>query len=203
VVQLVGGFDYHVKANGRRTRQCQRNRSVRKVISIDEYIRRFPKSTRKVLRQMRRTIQAAAPGAEETIKYGIPTFRLNGNLVHFGGFEHHVSFFPTSSPMKPFKAELAKYETSRGTIRFPVDKPLPLSLIRKIVRFRVGQMVPPSPFAALAAPAQRALTRAGIATLKQLSRKSERQIAGLHGIGPSGLRKLRVILRSNGMRFRR
>jgi len=176
---------------------------VRNVRSIDEYIRRFPKSTQKVLRQMRRTIQAAAPEAEETIKYGIPTFWLNGNLVHFGGFEHHVSFFPTSSPMKPFKAELTRYETSRGTIRFPVDKPLPLSLIRKIVRFRVGQMVPPNPIAALAAPAQRALGRAGITSVQQLSRKTEPQIAGLHGVGPGALKQLRLLLRQSGMKFRR
>jgi uncharacterized protein YdhG (YjbR/CyaY superfamily) len=171
--------------------------------SVDQYIRSFPKSTQKLLRQMRRTIRDAAPEAEETIKYGIPTFYLHGNLVHFGGFENHVSFFPTSLPMKVFKAELSQYETSTGTVRFPIDRPLPLSLIRKIVRSRVGQVVPPDPFAALAAPAQRALRRVGITTVEQLSRKTERQIAELHGMGPSTLRKLRVLLRSNGKRFKR
>lgn len=168
--------------------------------SIDEYISGFPKPTQKLLRQMRRTIHSAAPVAAETIKYGIPTFVLSGNLVHFGGFEHHVSFFPTLAPMKAFKRELSKYELSKGTIRFPLNQPLPLALIRKIVLFRVAQS---NPFYELAGPAQRALARAGITSLKQLSKKTERQVSELHGMGPGAVEKLRASLRRSGLRFKR
>lgn len=172
---------------------------MRNFKSVDEYIRSFPKPTQKLLKQMRRTIRRAAPEATEAIKYGIPTFVMNGNLVHFGGFENHVSFFPTGAPVEVFKRELSRYETSRGTIRFPLDKPLPLALIRKIVLFRVAQA---NPFHELAAPAQRALTGAGINSIKQLSKRTERQTSELHGMGPGTLRMLRGILRRNGLKFR-
>jgi uncharacterized protein YdhG (YjbR/CyaY superfamily) len=172
---------------------------MREVSSIDDYIRSFPISTRKLLQQMRRTIRKAAPKAEEAVKYGIPTFTLNGNLVHFGGYEHHVSFYPTSSPMKAFKRELSRYQTSRGTIRFPIDEPLPLALIGRIVRFRVAEV---SPFQELAAPAQRALGRAGITSVKRLSSASESQLSRLHGIGPDALRTLRTMLRASGLKFK-
>ncbi len=148
---------------------------------------------------MRRTIHSAAPEATEAIKYGIPTFVLNGNLVHFGGFESHVSFFPTSAPMDVFKRELSNYETTKGTIHFPLDKPLPIALIRKIVLFRVAQS---NPFHNVAASAQRALARAGITSPKQLSKKTERHVSELHGMGPGAMRKLRTLLRGNGLRFR-
>ena len=106
---------------------------------IDTYIADFPKSTQMLLRKMRATIKKAAPKAEEAIRYGIPTFRLNGNLVHFGAFATHVSFFPGSSPKVAFKKELAKYAGGKGTIKLPLDAPLPLSLITKIVKFRVRE----------------------------------------------------------------
>jgi uncharacterized protein YdhG (YjbR/CyaY superfamily) len=166
---------------------------VRNAQSIDEYISGFPKPIQKLLHQLRRTIRKSAPGATETIKYGIPTFVLNGNLVHFGGFEHHVSFFPTSAPVEAFKRELAKFETSKGTIHFPLDKPLPLALVRKIVLFRVAQA---DPFHELAAPARRALVRAGITSLKQLSKLTEQQLAQLHGVGPDARKKLARLLRT-------
>lgn len=172
---------------------------MRNAGSIDEYISRFPGPTRRLLQQMRRTIRSAAPGAREAMKYGIPTFVLNGNLVHFGGYEHHVSFYPTSSPIRVFTQELSGYELSKGTIRFPLDQPLPLALIRKIVRFRVAQS---NPFFLLAAPAQRALARAGIVSIAQLSKRTERQVAKLHGMGPHAIRKLRMLLRANGVRFK-
>jgi uncharacterized protein YdhG (YjbR/CyaY superfamily) len=168
--------------------------------SVDRYISRFPKPTQKLLKQIRRTIQSAAPGASETIKYGIPTFVLNGNLVHFGGFEHHVSFFPTSSPMEAFKGELLKYEKSRGTIRFPLDEPLPLGLIKKIVLFRVAQS---DPFFQLPAPARRALAGVSITSLKQLSKKTEREVAELHGMGPTALARLRSLLGNVGLAFKK
>ena len=107
--------------------------------SIDEYIAAFPKDIRKVLREMRAAVRAAAPGAGEKISYGIPTFTLNGNLVHFAAFADHVSFFPTSSGVRAFRRELRPYGIGKGTIRFPLGAPLPLGLVRRIVRFRVAE----------------------------------------------------------------
>lgn len=173
---------------------------MRSFKSVDEYIKSFPGPTQKLLQQMRRTIQSAAPEATEAIKYGIPTFVLNGNLVHIGGFENHVSFFPTAAPVEVFKRELSGYETSKGTIHFPLDKPLPLPLIRKIVLFRVAQV---DPFHKLAAPARRALARAGITSIKQVAGKTEQQLAELHGMGPGALKALRGLLGTNGLTFKR
>jgi uncharacterized protein YdhG (YjbR/CyaY superfamily) len=102
--------------------------------NIDEYISGFSGETRKKLEQIRKVVREVAPEATEKISYGIPTFYLNGNLVHFGGFKDHVSFFPTSYGVAAFKEELSGYETSKGTIKFPLDKPLPLDLIRKITQ---------------------------------------------------------------------
>jgi uncharacterized protein YdhG (YjbR/CyaY superfamily) len=108
-------------------------------ISIDEYIATFPEDIQKKLEEVRVTIKAAAPEAQEKISYQVPTFYLYGNLVHFAGFKNHISFFPTSSGVQAFKDELSQYETSKGTIRFPIDKPLPLGLISKITKYRVAE----------------------------------------------------------------
>jgi uncharacterized protein YdhG (YjbR/CyaY superfamily) len=108
---------------------------------IPSYVADHPPAVRALLRQLRATIRATAPGAIEAIKYGIPTYvYLGKNLVHFGGFKAHVSFFPTSSGIRRFKAELARYETARGTVQFPLDARLPLGLIRRMVRFRVAEV---------------------------------------------------------------
>ena len=106
---------------------------------IDEYIKLASKETQPYLRQLRALVRKSAPAAKEAISYGIPTYKLNGNLVHFGAFKDHVSFFPTSSGVNAFKKELSKYRISKGTIQFPLDKPLPLGLIKKIVSFRVKE----------------------------------------------------------------
>ena len=105
--------------------------------NIDEYIADFPKDVQKLLQQLRSTIKKAAPNAEEKIAYGIPTFTLNGNLVHFGGYKTHIGFYPAPSGLEAFKKELAPYVTGKGTALFPLDKPLPLGLITEIVKFRV------------------------------------------------------------------
>jgi uncharacterized protein YdhG (YjbR/CyaY superfamily) len=102
--------------------------------NIDEYIDGFSGEAKNKLEQIRRAVREVAPEATERISYGIPTFYLNGNLVHFGGFKDHVSFFPTSYGVAAFKDELAGYETSKGTIKFPLDKPLPLDVIKKITQ---------------------------------------------------------------------
>ena len=105
--------------------------------TIDEYIAQFPKDVQVMLEKMRTIIHKAAPKAEEAMAYGIPTFKLNGNLVHFGGYKSHIGFYPAPSGIEAFKKELAKYEGSKGTIRFLLDKPLPAILITKVVKFRV------------------------------------------------------------------
>lgn len=106
---------------------------------INSHIADFPAGTQKLLKQLRATIKKAAPKATEAISYGIPTFKLNGNLIHFSGYAKHIGFYPGASGIASFKKELTKYKTSKGTVQFPLDKALPLSLITKIVKFRVKQ----------------------------------------------------------------
>jgi uncharacterized protein YdhG (YjbR/CyaY superfamily) len=108
-------------------------------VSIDEYIVTFPEETQKILEELRATIKAAAPDAEERISYHIPTFALKGNLVHFAAWKKHIGFYPTSSGTRAFKHELSIYEGAKGSVKFPIDKPLPLELISKIVKFRVAE----------------------------------------------------------------
>ena len=105
--------------------------------TIDEYVAQFPKDIQVLLEKMRTIISKAAPKAEEAMAYGIPTFKLHGNLVHFGGYKSHIGFYPAPSGIEAFKKELAEYEGSKGTIRFPLDKPLPATLITQVVKFRV------------------------------------------------------------------
>jgi uncharacterized protein YdhG (YjbR/CyaY superfamily) len=107
--------------------------------AVDEYLREFPEKVREMLQQLRRTIEEVAPEAEEAISYGIPTFKLNGNLVHFAGYKNHIGFYPTPSGVEKFKQQLAPFVHAKGSIRFPVDQPLPLDLIRQIVKFRVRE----------------------------------------------------------------
>ncbi|GAB2985811.1 DUF1801 domain-containing protein [Mucilaginibacter puniceus] len=105
--------------------------------SIDAYIADFPEKVQELLQTMRATIKAAAPEATEAIKYGIPTFILNGNLVHFGGYKSHIGFYPAPRGIEAFKEETAQYEGGKGTLQFPFAQPLPLDLVTKIVKFRV------------------------------------------------------------------
>jgi uncharacterized protein YdhG (YjbR/CyaY superfamily) len=107
--------------------------------SIDEYIATFPAETQKILQELREAIQSAAPQAEEKISYQMPTFALNGNLVHFAAMKNHIGFYPTPSGITAFEEELSNYEGSKGAVRFPLDKPLPLRLIKKIVKYRVTE----------------------------------------------------------------
>lgn len=107
--------------------------------STDEYIGTFPAPVKKKLLEMRKIIRGAAPRAEEKIAYQIPTFTLNGNLVHFGGFKEHIGFFPGSSGIAAFKKELAKYKGAKGSVQFPLGDPLPKELIKRIVKFRVAE----------------------------------------------------------------
>ena len=107
--------------------------------SIDEYIGTFPEDIQKLLEEVRATIKAAAPNAEEKISYQMPTFFLNGNLIHFAAFKNHIGLYPTPSGTKAFKRELSIYQGAKGSVRLPIDKPLPLKLISRIVKFRVAE----------------------------------------------------------------
>lgn len=105
--------------------------------NIDDYIAGYPKDIQKILEQIRSTVKKAAPGADETISYAIPTFILNGNLVHFAAFKNHIGFYPAPTGIEAFEKELSVYKTGKGSVQFPLDKPMPLDLITEIVRFRV------------------------------------------------------------------
>lgn len=107
--------------------------------TIDEYIATFPKNVQTILEELRQAIRESAPKAEEAISYQMPTFKLKGNLVHFAAYKNHIGFYPTPSAIEAFKGELADYEASKGAVRFPVDKPIPFDLVKRIVRFRVKE----------------------------------------------------------------
>jgi len=105
----------------------------------DMYIKIFPKDIQKLLETIRQTIKKSVPVAEEAISYQIPTFKLKGNLVHFAAFKNHIGFYPGSKAIKDFQKDLTKYKSSKGAVQFPIDNPMPLSLIRKIVKHGVKE----------------------------------------------------------------
>jgi len=107
--------------------------------SIDQYIRSFPAPTRRILNGLRAVIRKAAPDATEKISYGIPTFSQNGNLVHFAAYENHIGLYGASSTLRALETRLVKYKTGKGTLRFPIDQPIPVGLVRQIVKLRVKE----------------------------------------------------------------
>jgi uncharacterized protein YdhG (YjbR/CyaY superfamily) len=109
-------------------------------IEIDRYISNFPEEVQAILKKIRAIISKAAPDATEAIKYGIPTFVLNENLVHFAGYKRHIGFYPTPSAIEKFRDELSAYEIAKGSIKFPLDKPIPYDLIKRMVLFRAGEV---------------------------------------------------------------
>jgi uncharacterized protein YdhG (YjbR/CyaY superfamily) len=116
------------------------------VRSIDDYLSTLSSEKRATLEKLRRDIRAAAPGAEECISYQIPSFRLNGKLlVSFGAAKNHCAFYPGAHPLEAHRKELERYDTSKGTLRFPVDRPLPAALVRKLVRTRIAETAAPKP----------------------------------------------------------
>ena len=108
-----------------------------KINNIDDYIATFPEEVQVHLQQIRETIQKAAPLAKEKISYGMPTFALNGNLIHFAGYKNHVGLYPAPQGIEAFKEELSAYKGAKGSVQFPLDKPMPLALISRITKFRV------------------------------------------------------------------
>ncbi len=188
-----------------------------------QYIDQFPLPVRTRLKELHALVRKLAPLAEEKISYGIAGFFWNGPLVYIAGFKNHVSFFPTSSGVAAFRNELKKYKTSRGTIQFPLDQPIPRGLVSKIVRFRMKELRDArtgrrlcdpdavksfdysglgSEFQKLAKPAQRALVNVGILTVASLARKTEAEVRSLHGMGPSAVSLLKRILKAKGQKLR-
>ena len=107
--------------------------------SIDDYIKSFPEDIRERLSAMRTAIRRVAPGAQEKISYQMPTFYLNGNLVHFAAYAKHIGFYPTPGGIAKFKKELSKYKNAKGSVQFPLEEPLPIGLIQRIVKYRVEE----------------------------------------------------------------
>lgn len=108
--------------------------------SIDEYISQFPPEVQEILEKLRKVIKESAPDAEEKISYQMPTFALNGNIVHFAAWKKHIGFYPTHLGIDAFKTEISEYRGAKGSLRFPIDKPLSYDLISRIVKLRVAEM---------------------------------------------------------------
>ena len=109
--------------------------------SIDEYILQFPTEIQQILKMLRKVIKESAPDSEEKISYQMPTFALHGNLVHFAAYKNHIGFYPTPSGIDAFKHELSEYKGAKGSVQFPIEKPMPYELISKIVKFRVAENI--------------------------------------------------------------
>ena len=124
-------------SHGSRQQIKQNRMTTAKPDTIDAYIAGFPEEVQKILQQVRNTIRKVAPEAQEAIKYAIPTFVLNGNLVHFAAFKNHIGFYPAPIGIEAFEKELSGYKKAKGSVQFPLDEPMPLALISKMVKFRV------------------------------------------------------------------
>lgn len=107
--------------------------------NMDEYISLFPENVQAILDKLREVIRESAPEAEEAISYGMPTFKLNGNLVHFAAYKNHIGFYPTPSGIIAFKEELSSYKQAKGSVQFPIDQPIPFDIVKQIVEFRVKE----------------------------------------------------------------
>lgn len=113
--------------------------NLKEIKDIDTFIAQFPKATQALMNKVRATIKKAAPDATESIKYGIPTFELHGNLVHFSAYEHHIGFYPGADGIASFQKEISKYKSAKGSVQFPITEPIPYDLITKITFYRVEQ----------------------------------------------------------------
>jgi uncharacterized protein YdhG (YjbR/CyaY superfamily) len=115
--------------------------AIEKIQTVNEYIAQFPPEVRKKLNELRAAVLEAAPDAAEKISWGMPSYSLHGMLVYFAAFKNHIGFYPGASGVGTFLPGLSGYKTSKGTIQFPLDRPMPLDLVREIVRFRVGENI--------------------------------------------------------------
>lgn len=170
---------------------------------VEHYISEFPKDVQLRLREVQTLIRQLAPQAKEVMNYGIPTYVLSENLVHFAGYKHHIGFYPGSGAIAHFSKEISKYKNAKGSVQFPLTEPTPLKLIERMVKFRLKAVAEKDklklekerltkPFAGtelavLPAPAQRALYNAGLTTLKKIATKKPEELLALHGFGKSAL----------------
>jgi uncharacterized protein YdhG (YjbR/CyaY superfamily) len=169
-----------------------------------QYIASFPPTVRLKLKELHRIVRESASGATECIKYGIAAFELDGPLVYVAGFKNHVSFYPTSSGIRAFRKELSRYKTSTGTVQFRLDEPLPVNLLKRIVRYRLTEVSNAnldSAFHILSRPAQRALIREGLLSPSAVASKTKEQLLKLHGLGPSSLPKIQSVLKARKLRL--
>lgn len=178
---------------------------------VEQYITAFPKNVQKRLRQVQQTIIQTAPDAVETLSYAMPAYKINGRpLVYFAGYKSHVGFYATPTGHEAFAHELSNYKQGKGSVQFPVDEPLPLDLIKRIVQYRLKETVtktskkaePETLFGGLSAPAQRALAENKITDLLQLSGFTEKELLDFHGIGKSSIPKLTALLKGEGLTFK-
>lgn len=173
--------------------------------NIDAYIAAFPENVRKVLEQIRFVIIKAAPGAEEVISYGMPAFKYKGRvIIYFGGYKNHIGLYATPSGHAAFKKELSGYKQGKGSVQFPLNKPIPFNLISEIVKFNLKQreVKQTELFGELPAPVRRALDSNGIKTLQQLAKNTKAEILQLHGVGKTALPKLESLLEEKGLGFK-
>jgi uncharacterized protein YdhG (YjbR/CyaY superfamily) len=181
--------------------------------AVDHYLSTFPPQVQLLLEQIRATIRQQVPGAQEKMSYGIAAFFMDGQpVLYYAGFKKHVSVYPVPREHEDFKAELAAYQGGRGTAQFPLDQPLPLDLIARLAQFWLRENQEKLPkkrqqqqgaFAALPAPARRALEARGITHPQQLAELTEPELLALHGMGKVALAKLREILSAHHLDFKK
>jgi uncharacterized protein YdhG (YjbR/CyaY superfamily) len=193
----------------------KKNTVTTKPPGFSEYISTCPEECRDLMHVMWQTISKVVPDATETISYGIPTFQYKGkNLVHFSGYKQHIGFYPGAVAIEAFELKLRYYQTSKGTVQFPLDRKLPAALIREMVRFCVRKAdeqskgKPPVKsktgfLPMISAPARRALESKGIKTVRKLSSFSEKELLSLHGIGPTAIPVLKQALKEAGLEFKK
>jgi uncharacterized protein YdhG (YjbR/CyaY superfamily) len=176
-----------------------------KPANIDAYIAAFPEGVQKILEQVRLTVRKTAPRAEETISYGMPAFRYRGRIIiYFAGYKNHIGIYATPSGHAAFAKELSKYKQGRGSVQFPLDKPMPLNLIARMLKFRVQQQMEKEIdfLPRLSAPARRALQNNGIKKLQDQAKYTEAEILQFHGIGKTAIPVLQKALKEKGFNFK-
>ena len=176
-----------------------------KPANIDAYLAAFPESVQKVLEQFRMAITKAAPDAEEIISYGMPAFKYKGSiLIYFAGYKNHIGLYATPAGHPAFAKELSIYKQGKGSVQFPLNKPVPVNLISRIVKFKVKQREEQQNdfLPQLSAPARGALQNSGIKSLQQIAKYTEAEILELHGIGKTAIPKLQNILKEKGLSFK-
>ena len=177
-----------------------------KPANVDAYIASLPENVQKILKRLRMAVIQAAPHAEETISYGMPAYRYKGRvIIYFAGYKNHIGVYATPIAHAAFQKELSGYKQGRGSVQFPLDKPMPFDLIKKMVQFRIKQQDEPvtDTFTGLSAPARRALQNNGIKTLRDLAQHTEAEILSFHGIGKTAIPVLQKALKEKRLKFKK